>query len=204
MTAYVAANVRSMVALLVADVTMFAAVAPASARTIKVNGGDDLQAAIDRADGGDTVTAGANFTGPFTLPVHQGRKPVTIRSSRLKKLLRGRRVRARDARFMPRLLTPGRGLPVLATSPRARGWRLAGLNLAVDDPAATVHALVAFGDGGGAQDSLAEVPRRARGLSAAQPLPANLARPASVAASGFRRAARARIAVGECAERARA
>lgn len=102
MTAYVAANVRSMVALLVSGVTMFAAVAPASARTINVNGGDDLQAAIDRADGGDTVTvkAGANFTGPFTLPVHQGRKPVTIRSSRLKKLLRGRRVRARDARFM--------------------------------------------------------------------------------------------------------
>ena len=61
---------------------------------------------------------------------------------------------------MPRLLTPGRGLPVLATSPRARGWRLAGLNLAVDDPAATVYALVAFGDGGGAQDSPAEVPRR--------------------------------------------
>ena len=127
-----------------------------------MNAGDDLQAAIDRARGGDeiSVRAGATFTGPFTLPVHQGRKPVTIRSSRLNKLLRGRRVRARDARFMPRLLTPGRGLPVLATSPRARGWRLAGLNLAVDDPAATVYAVVAFGDGGGAQDSPGEVPRR--------------------------------------------
>ena len=48
----------------------------------------------------------------------------------------------------------------MATAPRARGWRLAGLHLAVDDPAATVYALVAFGDGGGEQDSLAEVPRR--------------------------------------------
>ena len=164
MTVTITANVRfiAAAALSAACLGLFAAVAPASARTIRVNAGDDLQAAIDRARGGDeiSVRAGATFTGPFTLPVHQGRKPVTIRSSRLNKLPRGRRVRARDARFMPRLLTPGRGLPVLATSPRARGWRLAGLNLAVDDPAATVYALVAFGDGGGAQDSPAEVPRR--------------------------------------------
>ena len=74
MTAYVAANVRFMLALLVSGATLFAAVAPASARTIKVNGGDDLQAAIDRARGGDQVVAraGATFTGPFTLPVHLG------------------------------------------------------------------------------------------------------------------------------------
>jgi nitrous oxidase accessory protein NosD len=108
--------------LLVLGLTLFAAVAPAKARTIKVNAGDDLQAAIDRARGGDTIAvrAGATFTGPFTLPAHPGRRAITIRSSRLAKLPRGRRVRARDARHMPRLLTPGRGLPVLATALRAK------------------------------------------------------------------------------------
>lgn len=162
MTVIIAANVRFVAALLAFGLTLFAAVAPASARTIRVNAGDDLQAAIDRARGGDTVgvKAGATFTGPFTLPAHRGRRPITIRSSRLAKLPRGRRVRARDARHMPRLLTPGRGLAVLATEPRASGWRLAGLHVAVDDPGATVYALVQLGDGGSEQNSLAEVPRR--------------------------------------------
>ena len=162
MTAYVAANVRFVAALLAFGLTFFAAVAPpASARTIKVDRGDDLQAAIDRARGGDTVAvrAGATFTGSFTLPVHPGRRPITIRSSRLTRLPRGRRVRARDARHMPRLVTPGRGLPVLATAPRAKGWRLAGLELAVTDPGATVYSLVQLGDGGSEQNALSEVPR---------------------------------------------
>jgi hypothetical protein len=157
-----AANVRFVLTILASGLTFFAAVGPASARTIKVNAADDLQAAIDRARGGDTVAvrAGATFTGSFRLPVHPGRRPVTIRSTRLARLPRGRRVQARDARHMPLLLTPGRGLPVLATAPRANGWRLAGLHVAVDDPGATVYALVQLGDGGSEQDSLAEVPRR--------------------------------------------
>jgi hypothetical protein len=157
-----AANVRFAVAMAALGLTLCAAVSPASARTIKVDTGGDLQAAIDRARGGDTVAvrAGATFTGSFTLPVHPGRRPITIRSSRLAKLPRGRRVHPRDARHMPRLVTPGRGLPVLATAPRAKGWRLAGLHVAVTDPRATVYDLVRLGDGGSEQDSLADVPRR--------------------------------------------
>jgi hypothetical protein len=137
-------------------------VSPVEARTIRVKAGGDLQAAIDRARGGDTISvqAGATFTGPFTLPARPGRRAITIRSSRLRKLPRGRRVRGRDARHMPLLTTPGAGLPVVATAPGTRGWRLAGLELAVTDPGATVYALVSLGDGGDAQDSPAEVPRR--------------------------------------------
>jgi hypothetical protein len=147
-----------------AALTLFAAVnpAPAAARTLRVNRGDDLQAAIDRARGGDTIAVKARvtFTGPFTLPVHPGRRAITIRSSALGALPRGRRVRARDARRMPRLLTPGRGLPVVMTAARAKGWRLAGLELAVSDPQATVYDLVRLGEGGSEQSSLADVPRR--------------------------------------------
>jgi hypothetical protein len=158
-----AANVRLVLALLASALALFAAVtAPAAARTIRVNKGDDLQAAIDRARGGDTIAvrARATFTGPFMLPVHPGRRPITIRSSRLGALPRGRRVRARDARRMPSLITPGRGLPALMTAPRARGWRLAGLELAVRDPSATVYDVLRLGDGGTGQNSPAEVPRR--------------------------------------------
>jgi hypothetical protein len=164
LTVYMAANVRFMVALLAAGLTFFAAVSPALARTMRVNAGDDLQAALDRARHGDeiVVRAGATFTGPFTLPARAGRRWITIRSSRLRALPRGRRVRAGDARRMPRLITPGGGLPVVMTAPRASGWRLAGLQLTVTDPEATVYDLVRLGDGGSAQDSLAEVPRRIR------------------------------------------
>ena len=82
MTGTIAANVRFVAALLAVGLTLFAAVAPASARTIKVRAGDDLQAAIDRARGGDTIAvrAGATFTGPFALPAHPGRRAITILS----------------------------------------------------------------------------------------------------------------------------
>jgi hypothetical protein len=162
--AYMTANVRLIAAVAVSVLTLFAAVTPAlaAARTLRVNRGDDLQAAIDRARGGDTieVKAGATFEGPFTLPARAGRGWITIRSSALGALPRGRRVRARDARRMPRLLTPGGGLPVVMTAPRAKGWRLAGLELAVIDPEATVYDLLRLGEGGSAQSSLADVPRR--------------------------------------------
>ena len=56
---------------------------PPSGRTITVNAGGDLQAAINQALPGDIITlqAGATFTGNFSLPNKSGTAWVVIRSS---------------------------------------------------------------------------------------------------------------------------
>ena len=57
--------------------------ASASAATLTVNAGGNLQAAIDAAKPGDTILlqAGATFTGSFKLPAKSGTTYITIRSS---------------------------------------------------------------------------------------------------------------------------
>src|SRR5690349_17190573 len=56
---------------------------PAAAATITVSAGGNLQAAIDAAQPGDTISlqAGATFTGSFYLPAKGGTAYITIRSS---------------------------------------------------------------------------------------------------------------------------
>jgi hypothetical protein len=53
---------------------VLACVAPASAATLTVTAGGDLQAAIDAARPGDTIVlqAGATFNGPFRLRAKGG------------------------------------------------------------------------------------------------------------------------------------
>src|SRR6185369_2792769 len=53
------------------------------ARTIAVDAGGDLQAALDAAVPGDMISlaAGATFTGNFTLPPKSGTGWIVIRSS---------------------------------------------------------------------------------------------------------------------------
>src|SRR5438046_8619439 len=55
----------------------------ANASTLTVAAGGDLQAALDRAQPGDTILleAGATFAGPFTLPAKTGSAYITLRSS---------------------------------------------------------------------------------------------------------------------------
>jgi hypothetical protein len=55
----------------------------ASAATLTVNAGGNLQAAIDAAKPGDTIVlqAGATFAGSFKLPAKGGTTYITIRSS---------------------------------------------------------------------------------------------------------------------------
>src|SRR5690242_1392590 len=52
-------------------------------RTITVNAGSDLQAAINSAQPGDVLSlqAGATFTGNFTLPAKSGQGWIVIRTS---------------------------------------------------------------------------------------------------------------------------
>src|SRR5436309_15223404 len=63
-------------------------------RTITVGPTDDLQAAINAAQLGDTIVvqAGATFVGGFVLPVKSGTGEIVIQSSRLGELPEGVRI----------------------------------------------------------------------------------------------------------------
>src|SRR4051812_11803364 len=74
-----------------------------------VAAGTSLQAAINAAVPGDTITiqAGATFTGNFVLPDKAGTGWITIRSSAMNLLPPdGVRVKPSDAVNMPKLVTP--------------------------------------------------------------------------------------------------
>jgi hypothetical protein len=59
---------------------------------------------------------------------------------------------------LAKLLSPGQGLPALATAPGAHHYRLVALELAPATPDALIYDLVRLGEGGAAQDTLADVP----------------------------------------------
>ncbi|MCA1629390.1 MAG: hypothetical protein LC774_03280 [Acidobacteria bacterium] len=134
--------------------------AESGAGEIMVRARGDLQRALDAAQPGDTIVleAGATFTGTFTLPAKSGDAYVTVRSSLADKLPEGARVSPASARFMPRLVAPGRGAAALQTAPGAHHWRLVGLEIAQPDAATVVYDLVKLGDGTAAQRTLADVP----------------------------------------------
>src|SRR4051812_39809978 len=60
-----------------------AATVATPAASLTVSAGGDLQAALDQARGGDTITlaAGARFTGNFHTPENATAKAITIQSS---------------------------------------------------------------------------------------------------------------------------
>ena len=104
----------------------------ASAATITVNAGGNLQTALNSAQPGDTIVlqAGATFTGNFTLPAKSGAAYITIRSSAADASLPAANVRIdpRYASYLPKLKSANSS-PVLATAPGAHHWRLQFLEL---------------------------------------------------------------------------
>ena len=136
----------------------------ATAGTIRVRAGDDLQAAINDARPGDEVVldAGASWRGTIVLPRKAGGAGgpyVTIRSSAIDALPpAGGRVSPSDAPRMPKLLAPGAGEPALRTAPGAHHYRLIGLEITSAPRAQRVTELVQFGDGLAAQNKLESVP----------------------------------------------
>ena len=123
--------------------------------------GDDLQAALDAARPGDTITleAGSTFVGPFTLPVKQGAAYVTIQSSALARLPgENARVTPAHAPLMPKLVSPGLNEPALRTAPGAHHFRFVGVEFKPADAAAAVSDLIQLGDGSRAQNTPAKVP----------------------------------------------
>jgi hypothetical protein len=125
--------------------------------TITVAAGGNLQAALDQAQPGDTISlaAGATFSGSFTLPAKSGNAFVTIQSSAIASLRPGERVTTASAGSMPRIVATKRGEPAIRTAPGAHHYKLLGLEVSTSR-GVPVFDLVALGDGD--ESSAANVP----------------------------------------------
>lgn len=104
---------------------------PREGRTVQVEAGSDLQAALDAAVPGDTLVlpAGAVFRGPFNLPKTTGEGWITVRSDADGSGLprRGTRVSPEDAAAMA-VLEAADGT-VLRAGPGTHHFRFVGLEI---------------------------------------------------------------------------
>ena len=128
-------------------------------RIITVGPKDDLQAAIDAAQPGDTIVAqaGATFTGGFLLPVKSGTGEIVIRSSRLSELPEGERVNPSQSALFAKLQTT-KTAPVIRTAPGAHHYRLEGIEVSTSSANVKVYDLIRFGEGRSEQKTLDVVP----------------------------------------------
>jgi hypothetical protein len=117
-----------------------------------------LQAALNSAQGGDTVyLAPGDYSGNFKLPVHAGTGYVTVRTEDPAGVLPGPDIRITPSASpnLARLMSPN-STAVLRTAPGASYWRLELLEVG---PAAVASmTLIELGDGSSAQNSSSLVP----------------------------------------------
>jgi hypothetical protein len=103
----------------------------ATAATITVKSGGDLQAALNKAQPGDTILlqAGATFTGNFTLPLKSGTSYITVRSSATTGLpAAGVRIKPSHAPLLPKIKAAG-SKHAFVTAASAHHWRLQFLEI---------------------------------------------------------------------------
>ena len=135
-------------------------VVSASAATITVNAGGDLQAAINAARPGDTIliAAGAVFTGNYTLPAKGGSSYITIRSAASDSSLpaAGVRLDPSYAGYLPKIRSTQNG-PAFKTVGAATFWRLQFLEI-LPSVSTSAANLLEFGAVGSEQPTLASVP----------------------------------------------
>jgi hypothetical protein len=126
------------------------------AANINVPAGGDLQAALNAAQGGDTVTlaAGATYTGHYRLKPNSSNQWITIQSSAVGSLPAGTRVSPNNAGAMARLVTPDGG-SALQVPGGANYYRIVGLEFA---PAPGVYAQDVIAVGLGNETSTAQLP----------------------------------------------
>jgi hypothetical protein len=151
-------NIRPALALLALAAALSAcASADARAETINVPAGGDLQQAIDRARGGDTIVlaAGAVYAGNFVLPAKEGNLYITIRTGGDALARAGQRILPAHRDRLAKLKS-GNSEPALRTAPRAHHWRIQLLEF--PGTAQGAGDIIRLGDGGAAQNTLSIVP----------------------------------------------
>jgi hypothetical protein len=133
---------------------------PPKGRSIEVKAGGDLQAALNQAKPGDTITleAGAIFTGNFTLPNKSGSGQsewVVVRSSTADSNLPppGTRITPSYSNVLPKIVSPN-SEPAVKASSGAHQYRFIGLEIG-HKAGSRIYDIVDF-DGG--QTSLSQVP----------------------------------------------
>jgi hypothetical protein len=121
----------------------------------------DFTNALTNSALGDTIvlTAGNTFTGSFTLPNKTtGTGYITIQSSAVASLpATGTRVTPTNAGNMPKVVSSGFNAPAIRTAVSAHHFKLIGLEIIGPANNSVLNTLVALGDSGTAQDTLAEV-----------------------------------------------
>ena len=132
-------------------------VAPKGA-IINVAAGGSLQAALDKAQLGDTIVlqAGATFMGPFTLPNKTtGSGWIYVVSSHLSSLPPpGTRVGPANAANMPKIVAPKLGLNAVGTVSNSHHIRFAGIEFA-PAPGTQSYAIVRIGNSDNSATTLA-------------------------------------------------
>jgi hypothetical protein len=133
---------------------------PASAITIDVPAGGDLQVALNSAQAGDVITlaAGAVYNGPFELPANRGSDYITIRTGTPDASLieSGRRMTPAYRGLLPKLVADGTsGLPVIRTTPASNHYRFIGIEIS---PTEGTYLLQLVRLGEGSETSLSDLP----------------------------------------------
>jgi hypothetical protein len=130
----------------------------AFADTIPVRAGGDLQAALDSAQPGDTITlpAGATFVGNFILRSKAGSQVITVRTATPTDPV------SSSGRMTPELAAPlaklhsPNNLSAMRTEPGAHHWRLLFLEFQANQGGN--GNIIDLGDGSLSQNSLSQVP----------------------------------------------
>jgi hypothetical protein len=128
----------------------------AGVRVVRVAKGGNLQAALNRARGGDVImlASGASYIGNYTLPTRPCSAGwVTVRTDIADSLLPppGTRITPALAPRLARLATPNHDPAIRTENPTCR-WRFVGLEVTVDFTGRKVpditYTILALGDGG--------------------------------------------------------
>jgi hypothetical protein len=117
--------------------------------TLTVAAGGDLQAALEKAQLGDTIVlqAGASWTGPFKLPNKTGGSGwIYVVSSQLSNLpAASTRVSPANASNMPKILAPN-ALNAITTVANSHHFRFVGIEFAPVPASKQIYAVVALGN----------------------------------------------------------